>query len=84
MTVLHTSRRGLRSRSRGHAVATHARGAAGGEPTLAAVVAGAWEGLAVRGAAPCPVCVRGVLRARYGPGSVPVAGSCTSCGSAVE
>jgi hypothetical protein len=51
----------------------------GGEPTLDDVLAGVWEGLAARAAAPCPVCgarmepVNGTDRAR-----------CTSCGSSLS
>ena len=55
----------------------------GGEPTLAEVIAGVWEGLAVRGSSPCPVC-GAVMEARYGAHTRHVDGRCTVCGATLS
>lgn len=57
--------------------------ARGGESALDALVSRAWERLAARGEAPCPVC-RGRLEAVYGVAAIPVEGRCTGCGSALS
>ena len=54
--------------------------AMGGEPTLAELIAGVWEGLAVHGTSSCPVC-GAEMEARYGVHARPVDGRCASCGS---
>jgi hypothetical protein len=54
--------------------------AMGGEPTLEDLIAGVWEGLAVRGTSSCPGC-GAELAARFGAHSRPVDGRCTSCGA---
>ena len=55
----------------------------GGEPMLAELIASVWEGLAVHGTSPCPVC-GGAMRARYGPHSRPVDGRCAACGATLS
>lgn len=52
----------------------------GGEPTLAELIAGVWEGLAVRGTSSCPVC-GAVMQARFGAHARPVDGRCAACGT---
>jgi hypothetical protein len=48
--------------------------------TLEELIAGVWEGLAVRGTSSCPVC-GAAMEARYGAHARPVDGRCTSCGA---
>jgi hypothetical protein len=48
--------------------------------TLEELIAGVWEGLAVRGTSSCPVC-GAAMEARYGAHARPVDGSCASCGA---
>lgn len=55
----------------------------GGEPTLAELIAGVWEGLAVQGTSRCPIC-GGAMQARYGAHSRPVDGRCASCGATLS
>jgi hypothetical protein len=50
------------------------------EPMLEELLAGAWEGLAIRGSAPCPVCAAD-MKARYGAQARPIDGRCSRCGS---
>jgi hypothetical protein len=67
---------------------------AGGEPTLDAVLAGVWEGLAGRATAACPVCggpmeamhpSRSDERTREGHRArAPESARCTSCGSSLS
>jgi len=55
----------------------------GGEPnrtTLEDLIAGVWEGLAVHGTSPCPVC-GAAMQARFGAHARPVDGRCGSCGA---
>jgi hypothetical protein len=55
----------------------------GAEPnrtTLEELIAGVWEGLAVRGNSSCPVC-GAAMEARYGAHAQPVDGRCVSCGA---
>ncbi|MGH2858031.1 MAG: hypothetical protein ACRDMJ_11170 [Solirubrobacteraceae bacterium] len=58
-------------------------GAAGGEPTLDAIVSGAWEGLAARAAVACLVC-QGHLVPLYGARALPVGGRCAACGTYLD
>jgi hypothetical protein len=63
------------------------------EPTLDDVLVGAWEGLAARASAACPIC-GGPMEAYGGAGdegprgagraAAPVGARCTSCGSALS
>jgi hypothetical protein len=66
----------------------------GDEPTLDDVLAGVWEGLAVRGTAACPIC-GGPIEASYGGrddegpraggrAGAPESARCTSCGSSLS
>jgi hypothetical protein len=48
--------------------------------TLEELIAGVWEGLAVRGISSCPVC-GAAMEARYGAHAQPVDGRCVSCGA---
>jgi hypothetical protein len=48
--------------------------------TLEELIAGVWEGLAVRGTSSCPVC-GAAMEARYGAHARPVDGRCVSCGA---
>jgi hypothetical protein len=50
----------------------------GGEPTLDAVLAGVWEGLAAHKSVDCPVC-GGELKPDYGAHALPIGGRCASC-----
>jgi hypothetical protein len=52
----------------------------GGEPTLDALLAGVWEGLAAHKPAACPLCA-GHMRPDYGVHALPVGGCCESCGT---
>jgi len=52
----------------------------GGEPTLEELIAGVWEGLAVRGTSSCPVCGES-MEARFGAHARPVDGRCATCGA---
>ena len=57
---------------------------AGGEPTLADVLAGVWEGLAARATAGCPICggqMEPVYGARGDRDQAAAAARCTTCGS---
>jgi hypothetical protein len=54
--------------------------AAGGEPTLDDVLAGAWEGLTAHRTVDCPVCA-GELAPAYGAHARPTGGRCGGCGS---
>ncbi len=51
---------------------------ADGELTLEDVLAGVWEGLAVRAGVECPWCT-GHMEPRYSAQAQPVAGRCRSC-----
>ncbi len=51
-----------------------------GEPTLDALITGAWEGLSVRRAVRCPVCA-GEMEPFAGPDLDLLGGRCTDCGS---
>ena len=55
----------------------------GGEPTLADVLAGVWEGLAADRAVECPVC-RGEMEPAYGAHTRAVGGSCAACGATLR
>ncbi len=55
-------------------------GEVGGEPTLEAVVSGAWEGLAAHAAVVCPVC-GGRMEPGAGPGGRGARGRCARCSS---
>ena len=60
---------------------------AGGEPTLADVLAGAWEGLVARATAGCLICggpMEPVYAARGDGQRAPAAGRCTRCGSSLS
>jgi hypothetical protein len=52
----------------------------GGGPTLDALLAGVWEGLAAHKSVACPVCM-GEMTPDYGVHARPVGGRCTSCGT---
>jgi hypothetical protein len=52
----------------------------GGEPTLDALVAGVWEGLAAHRSVGCPVCGEEMTPA-YGAHARPIGGGCRSCGT---
>ena len=52
----------------------------GGEPTLDALVAGVWEGLAAHKSVGCPVCGEEMAPA-YGSHARPIGGGCRSCGT---
>jgi hypothetical protein len=51
--------------------------------TLEQLIAGVWEGLAVRGTAACPVC-GAAMHARFGAHSRPVDGRCAGCGATLS
>jgi hypothetical protein len=53
-----------------------------GRRTLDELIVGVWEDLTAHHAAACPVCAAS-MQPRYGSGSAPVGGRCTSCGSAL-
>ena len=52
----------------------------GGEPTLDALVAGVWEGLAAHRSVGCPVCGEEMVPV-YGAHARPIGGGCRSCGT---
>jgi hypothetical protein len=52
----------------------------GGEPTLDALVAGVWEGLAAHKSVGCPVCGEEMVPA-YAAHARPIGGGCRSCGT---
>ncbi len=52
----------------------------GGEPTLDALVAEVWEGLAAHRSVGCPVCGEEMAPA-YGAHARPIGGGCRSCGT---
>jgi len=52
----------------------------GGEPTLDALVAGVWEGLAAQRSVGCPVCGEEMVP-EYGAHARPIGGGCRSCGT---
>ncbi len=52
----------------------------GGEPTLDALVAGVWEGLAAHRSVGCPVCGEEMVP-EYGAHARPIGGGCRSCGT---
>jgi hypothetical protein len=52
----------------------------GGEPTLDALLAGVWEGLAAHKPVACPLC-GGEMRPEYGAHARPLGGGCQSCGT---
>jgi hypothetical protein len=54
--------------------------AAGGEPTLDDLLAGAWEGLTAQRAVECPVCGDD-MEPVYGAHARPISGRCRTCGS---
>jgi hypothetical protein len=55
----------------------------GGEPTLDALVSGVWEGLAAHRAEPCPMC-GGEMAPAYGAHTLPIGGTCRSCGTTLS
>jgi len=55
----------------------------GGEPTLADLIAGVWEGLTVHETVTCPVCAE-EMRPQYGAHSRPIGGRCSGCGSTLS
>ena len=55
-------------------------GTAGGEPTLDELLSGLWEGLTAHKAVDCPIC-GGEMEPRYGVHALPIAGSCSGCGT---
>jgi hypothetical protein len=55
----------------------------GGEPTLDALVAGVWEGLAAHRSVGCPVCGEEMVP-EYGAHARPIGGGCRSCGTKVS
>ena len=55
----------------------------GGEPTLAELIAGVWEGLAAQRSVPCPVCGT-EMQPSFGARSLPIGGRCTGCASALH
>jgi hypothetical protein len=52
----------------------------GGEPTLDALVAGVWEGLAAHRSVGCLVCGEEMVP-EYGAHARPIGGGCPSCGT---
>jgi hypothetical protein len=52
----------------------------GGEPTLDALVAEVWEGLAAHRSVGCPACGEEMAPA-YGAHARPIGGACRSCGT---
>jgi hypothetical protein len=52
----------------------------GGEPTLDALVAGVWEGLAAHKSVGCPVCGEEMVP-EYAAHARPIGGGCRSCGT---
>jgi hypothetical protein len=50
----------------------------GGEPTLDAVLAGVWEGLAAHRSVACPLC-GSEMAPDYGAHALPIGGRCRSC-----
>jgi hypothetical protein len=52
----------------------------GGEPTLDALVAEMWEGLAAHRSVACPLCGEEMAPA-YGAHARPIGGACHSCGT---
>ncbi len=52
----------------------------GGEPTLDALVAEVWEGLAAHKSVGCPVCGE-EMAPQYGAQARPIGGGCRSCGT---
>jgi hypothetical protein len=52
----------------------------GGEPTLDALVAGVWEGLAAHRSVACPLCGH-EMTPDYGAHARPIGGSCRNCGT---
>ena len=52
----------------------------GGEPTLDALVAEVWEGLAAHRSVRCPLCGEEMAPA-YGAHARPIGGGCRSCGT---
>jgi hypothetical protein len=52
----------------------------GGEPTLDAVLAGVWEGLAAHKSVACAVC-EGQMTPEYGAHALPIGGHCQECGT---
>jgi hypothetical protein len=57
--------------------------AVGGTPTLDDLLTGIWETVSSGQPATCPLC-HGALEPRYGAGSAPVGGRCTSCGTEIS
>ena len=55
----------------------------GGEPTLDAVLAGVWEGLAAHASVECPVCESQMVP-EYGVHARPIGGRCQSCGTRIS
>lgn len=52
-----------------------------GRLTLDELITGVWEGLAVRGAAECPVCASPMALSSHDSGDDQQMGSCLGCGS---
>ncbi len=50
----------------------------GGEPTLDALMAGVWEGLAAHRSVACPLCGH-EMRPDYGAHALPIGGRCQHC-----
>ena len=57
--------------------------AMGGEPTLAELLARAWERLAEHGTSACPVCGE-AMEARFGAHARTIDGRCAACGSTLS
>jgi hypothetical protein len=55
----------------------------GGEPTLDALLAGVWEGLAAHKSVVCPVC-DGQMTPDYGAHALPIGGRCQGCGTRLD
>jgi hypothetical protein len=79
MTALTLEPRVARGRAR---IAERRSGSAdvGGEPTLDALLAGVWEGLAAHRSVGCPVC-DGQMTPDYGAHARPIGGRCQDCGT---
>ena len=82
MSALVLEPRVTRGLDRVGAQAAQAGGATdlGGEPTLDALVAEVWEGLAAHRSVGCPVCGEEMLPA-YGAHARPIGGACRHCGT---
>ncbi len=83
MSALAVSPRNAPDRDREHAQRMSSGSLdVGGEPTLDALVAGVWEGLAAHESAVCLGC-GGEMRPDYGAHALPIGGRCRSCGTSL-